>query len=134
MSEYELYHIDDSGRKVNCSDKQKELANEAKNRSAEKIAQKAEEDSEITEDKYMAELYSKDHDEYLVNGAILQCNMATTDFKLLQGKGYNAPSPSRTTILNVTENPKAKCCGYRYHATVKDRKAGDNIPSFRGAY
>ena len=100
MSEYELYHIDDSGRKVNCSDKQKELANEAKNRSAEKIAQKAEEDSEITEDKYMAELYSKDHDEYLVNGAILQCNMATTDFKLLQGKGYNAPSPSRTTILN----------------------------------
>ena len=63
MSEYELYHIDDRGRKVDLSDKQKELTDEAKERSAEKIAKKIEEDSGMTEDKYMVELYSQDHDE-----------------------------------------------------------------------
>ena len=63
MDGYKLYHMDDSGRKVDLSDKQKELADQAKDRSA--------------------------------------------------------------------ENPKAKCCGYLYHATVKDRKVKDNIPPFR---
>lgn len=127
MSEFELYHIDDRGQKVDLSDEQKELADKAKDRCAEKIKK----DPEMTEDEYMAELYSKDHDEYLVNNAVLQCSMATPDFKLLRGKAYNVPSPDTTTFLNVTENPKAKCCGYLYHATVKDRKAGVNIPPFR---
>ena len=127
MSEFELYHIDDRGQKVDLSDEQKELADKAKDRCAEKIKK----DPEMTEDEYMAELYSKDHDEYLVNNGVLQCSMATPDFKLLRGKAYNVPSPDTTTFLNVTENPKAKCCGYLYHATVKDRKAGVNIPPFR---
>lgn len=131
MSEYELYHIDDCGRKVDLSEEQKKLANEAKERSAEKIAEKVEEDPEMTEDKYMAELYSKDHDEYLVNGAILKCSMAKDGYKLLHGKLYNVPSPDTTTVLNVTENPRAKCCGHFYHATKKDRKAEINIPPFR---
>ena len=41
------------------------------------------------------------------------------------------PSPDTTTVLNVTENPRAKCCGYLYHATIKDRKAEFNVPPFR---
>ena len=40
MSEHELYHIDDRGRKVDLSDTQKELADEAKERSAEKKLKK----------------------------------------------------------------------------------------------
>ena len=56
MSEFELYHIDDRGQKVDLSDEQKELADKAKDRCAEKIKK----DPEMTEDEYMAELYSKE--------------------------------------------------------------------------
>lgn len=38
---------------------------------------------------------------------------------------------SKETVLTVTENPQAKCCGYLYHATVEDRKVEINIPPFR---
>lgn len=66
-----------------------------------------------------------------MNGAILECDKAIKGFKLYRGKTYNVPSPDTTTVLNVTENPRAKCCGYLYHATIKDRKAGVNVPPFR---
>ncbi len=131
MDGYKLYHMDDSGRKVDLSDKQKELADQAKDRSAEKIAKAREDDPGMTDDEYMLEEYADDHDEYLVDGARLKCSHAIREIKVIQGKIYRSVAPDTTTVLKVTENPKAKCCGYLYHATVKDRKVKDNIPPFR---
>ncbi len=131
MDGYKLYHTDDSGRKVDLSDKQKELADQAKDRSAEKIAKAREDDPGMTDDEYMLEEYADDHDEYLVDGARLKCSHAIREIKVIQGKIYRSVAPDTTTVLKVTENPKAKCCGYLYHATVKDRKVKDNIPPFR---
>ena len=105
MSENGLYHYNDSGYKVDLSKQQEQLYNEA--------------------------FDPANHDEYLVNGAILTCSKAVFDVKVLHGKVYNVKKPSKVTVLEVTENPQAKCCGYLYHATVEDRKVKINIPPFR---
>lgn len=98
MGESGLYHYNDSGYKENLSKQQEQLAQEAVARSADKM-------NGMAEDAYMAELYPKDHEEYLVNGAILTCNKAIFDVKVLHGKVYNVKKPSKETVLEVTENP-----------------------------
>ncbi len=124
MSEYNKQYTNDNGYKIDASKTQERLADEALKRSEDKL-------DGMAEDVYMAAFYPKDHDEYLVHGAMLTCSMATTHVKVLRGVIYNVKSPDNTTILNVTENPQAKCCNNLYHATVKDRKVEDNITPFR---
>ena len=109
MGEKGLFHYNDSGYKVDLSKQQEQLAEKA----------------------YIDGFDPENHDEYLVNGAILTCSKAVTDVKVLHGRVYNVKKPSKETVLTVTENPQAKCCGYLYHATVEDRKVEINIPPFR---
>ncbi len=109
MGESGLYHYSDSGYKVDLSKQQEQLAEKA----------------------YIDGFDPENHDEYLVNGAILTCSKAVTDVKVLHGRVYNVKKPSKETVLTVTENPQAKCCGYLYHATVEDRKVEINISPFR---
>ncbi len=126
MSEYDLYHIDDKGRRVDLSDKQEELAEEAIERSADKM----DEYVAMAEEEYMDKIYPRDFDEYLVDGAILECNQAIGEDCGYDDRGFAMQSPGKTTVLNVTGESYAKACGYLYHATVKDRKLGVNIKPF----
>lgn len=126
MSEYDLYHIDDKGRRVDLSDRQEELAEEAIERSADKM----DEYVAMAEEEYMDKIYPRDHDEYLVDGAILECNQAIGDDCGYDDRGFAMQSPGKTTVLNVTGESYAKACGYLYHATVKDRELGVNIKPF----
>ena len=126
MSEYDLYHIDDKGRRVDLSDKQEELAEGAIERSADKM----DEYVAMAEEEYMDIIYPRDHDEYLVDGAILECNQAIGDDCGYDDRGFAMQSPGKTTVLNVTGESYAKACGYLYHATVKDRELGVNIKPF----
>ncbi len=109
MGEKGLFHYNDSGYKVDLSKQQEQLAEKA----------------------YIDGFDPENHDEYIVNGAILTCSKAVTDVKVLHGRVYNVKKPSKETVLTVTENPQAKCCGYLYHATVEDRKVEINISPFR---
>ncbi|MBD5546490.1 MAG: hypothetical protein HDQ97_03710 [Lachnospiraceae bacterium] len=117
-------YIDDRGNRIDASDIQKKLYNEA-------IERCYTEKETVAEDLYMKTVYPKEHSEYLVDGAILKCNMATPEVKILGGKGYQVSFPSNKTILKVTENPKAKCCGDLCHATIVDCKMNKNILPFR---
>lgn len=71
--------------------------------------------------------------EYLMNGAILTCNKATTDVKVINGQpvGYKTSkkiSDRKKTILMVYNNPMDSN-GERM-ATVKDKKIFTNIRPF----
>ncbi len=70
MSEYNLYHIDDKGKRIDLSDKQEELAEEAIERSADKMSEYV----AMAEEEYMDIIYPWDIEEYLVEGAILKCD------------------------------------------------------------
>ena len=80
---------------------------------------------------YMEALYPKEHDEYLVDGAILECSMATLMPQVLRGKLYQVNMPSKWTVLKVAENQKAKCCSDLRHATVVDCEKNVNIEPFQ---
>ncbi len=126
MSEYNLYHMDDKGKKVDLSDKQEDLAEEAIERSADKM----DEYVKMAEEEYMDKIYPRDFDEYIVDGAILTCDQAIGDECGYDEKGFAMQSSGKTTVLHVTGESYAKACGYLYHATVKDRKLGVNIKPF----
>ena len=117
-------YIDDRGNSVDVSQIKQKLYDNAVERSYE-------EQEEISEEEYMKALYPYNHDEYLVNGAILTCNMATEEVKSFGGNRYQISLASDKTVLNVTENPKAKCCGDLRHATILDCKKYENIKPFR---
>lgn len=124
MGDYKRTYRNDRGYTVDASEKLKELTDDAIARCYN------EEETTLSEEEYMAALYPKNHDEYLVNGAILTCNRASLDVKIYRGRIYNVVNPHQKTFLNVTENPKAEVCGHLYHATIRDAVKDTNITPF----
>lgn len=121
MGDYKRTYTNDRGYVVDASSKLKELADDAVARCYNG------EETTLSEEEYMAALYPKNHDEYLVNGAILTCNKATKDVKILRGDVYNVYQPCKYILLHVTENPHAKVCGHLHHATIRDSVVNTNI-------
>ena len=74
-------YIDDEGNLIDTSEIQQNLYDKAVERSYE-------DQEEISEEEYMKALYPYNHDEYLVNGAILTCNMATREIQSYAGNMY----------------------------------------------
>ena len=124
MSGYKKTYRNDRGYVVDASGKQRELTDAAIARCYDGA------ETALSEEEYMAALYPKNHDEYLVDGAILTCNRATLDVKVYRGKVYNVANPHKRIPLNVTENPRAEACGHLYHATVRDAVKDTNITPF----
>jgi len=125
---YIKQYVGENGYVYDATNIRKRLANEAYDRYTEQ-----EEDQDLikyAEEQYIKAVYPKEKDEYLVEGAILTCTMATTDKKIYRDKKYMAASSGKVTALSVTENKEFQCCDL-CHATVKDAKKEDNIPPFR---
>lgn len=76
MGESGLYHYNDSGYKVDLSKQQEQLAEKA----------------------YIDGFDPENHDEYLVNGAILTCSKVVSDVQVLHGRVYNVKKPSKETM------------------------------------
>lgn len=125
-------YVSEGGYTIDATNIRKRLAKEAYERYTEK------EEAELqqyTEEQYFAELYPKEHDEYLVEGAVLTCTMTTKAKKIYRDKKYIVEFPCERTTLSVTENIALTCCDLP-HATIKDAKKKDdannnNIPPFR---
>lgn len=122
MSEYNKKYLSDAGYLIDASNKQKELAEQAIERCYDEQGGKSEE-------AYMDLLYPNEHDEYLVNGAMLKCDKTTPDVKVLRGKVYNVKSLNEETKLNVSKNSKAMNC-QRLHATISDCEIKTNVNPF----
>lgn len=130
MIKYDKTYIDDRGNTVDATDIRKELVDEAYKRWRKQETGLSEEKSLIDEI-YMECLYPVVHDEYLEDGAILQCNQATKEVKNWRGKEYKVDTPSDETFLTVSENTKFKCCTTLSHATIRDCIIDENIKPFR---
>lgn len=125
-------YVSEGGYTIDATNIRKRLAKEAYERYTE---QEEADLRQYTEEKYIAELYPEEHDEYLVEGAVLTCTMTTKAKKKYRDKEYDVDSPCQITTLSVTENKVLKCCDLP-HATIKDAKKADdennnNIPPFR---
>ncbi len=125
MPNYVKGYVSEGGYTIDATNIRKRLAKEAYERYTEE-----EELQQYAEEQYIAAIYPNEMDEYLVEGAILTCTMATTDKKIYRDKKYSVTSASIRTVLAVTENKEFKCCDLP-HATVKDTRKNDNIPPFR---
>lgn len=125
---YIKQYIGESGYVYNLTNIREQLAKEAYKRYTE---QEEEELQKYTEEQYISAIYPKETDEYLVEGAVLKCTMATLEKKTYKNKDYSAVLPSERTFLKVTENKVASCNGGLCYATVNDSKKTDNIPPFR---
>lgn len=121
MSEYYKTYTRDDGKTIDASEKQDELAEEAINRCYDQRI--------MTEKEYMKALYPIEHTEYLLDGAILQCDKTTPDLVKWRGITYDVEAPEEEIKLKVTENESAECC-QKYHATVADCQKGINIMPF----
>lgn len=125
---YVKEYVSEAGCIISATNTRKQLAREAYARYA-----KREENQELlqyAEEQYIAAVYPKEKDEYLVEGAILTCTKAITSKKTYRNRDYKAASIGKVTALSVTENTKFKCCDLP-HATIKDAKKNDNIPPFQ---
>lgn len=125
-------YVSEGGYTIDATNIRKRLAKEAYERYTER---EEEELQKYAEEEYIAKLYPEEHDEYLVEGAVLTCTMTTKAKKIYRDKEYDVKSPCQTTTLSVTENKVLKCCDLP-HATIKDAKKKDdvnnnNIPPFR---
>lgn len=87
MSKYK----DDKGNWVDATKIQEELTDKAIERTYDK-------EQNIDEDMYMQALYPKEHDEYLVDGAILECSMETLMPQVLRGRLYQVNMPSKLPL------------------------------------
>lgn len=119
--EYDLNYVkgyvSEGGYTLDATNIRKKLAGEAYERYTE---QEKKELQQYAEEQYIAAIYPNEMDEYLVEGAILTCTMATTDQKIYRNKKYDVIFPSKNTFLTVTENKDASCYGDLHYATVKD--------------
>lgn len=120
------------------SDYNEKRYEEKKEKMKEELIESAIADGTIQEndEKDIEELYSQygqKEEEYLVDGAILVCDRATTNVKIVKGQpiGYHlikSFEDSFKTRLNIGENA-TEINGVRM-ATIKDHEMGDNIEPF----
>lgn len=90
------------------------------------------------EEEAIRELYSgygRRDDEYLVEGAILTCDKAVTDVKIIRGQIFSCTelgdeAEKKKTILKVSTNQQEGINGMLI-ATVEDCKKGENIIPFQ---
>ncbi len=71
--------------------------------------------------------------EYLVEGAVLTCDRATTEVKVIGGQVFQntvaeSVTEKKRTVLKVS--PNATLCNGLMMATIKDREIGTNIEAF----
>lgn len=124
---YIKQYIGESGYTYDATNIREQLAQEAYARYEAK--EENQNQLKYAEDEYIAAIYPEEKDEYLVDGAVLTCTMATDAIKKYRGKRYKVEGSSKITFLSVTENTKFKCCDLP-HATIRDAKKDDNIPPF----
>lgn len=120
------------------SDYNEKRYEENKEKMKEELIESAIADGTIQEndEKDIEKLYSQygqKEEEYLVDGAILVCDRATTNVKIVKGQpiGYHlikSFEDSFKTRLNIGENA-TEINGVRM-ATIKDHEMGDNIEPF----
>ena len=125
---YIKQYIGESGFTYDATNIRKKLAKEAYARYAER--EENQNPLKYAEEEYIAAAYPKEKEEYLVEGAVLTCTMATTDTKKYRDKEYEVILPGKKTILCVTENIDASCCDNLHYATINDTKKVHNIPPF----
>lgn len=115
-------YTNNRGEKIDTNDIQDKLKENALERNFDE--EKAE-----TEDIYLEMIYPREHDEYLVDGAILTCSKLDKNPQVYDGRIYLTSIPNCYTTLHVTENTKAMVGRY-YQATIQDCKINKNIVPF----
>jgi len=72
-------YVSEGGYTIDATNIRKKLAEEAYQRYVEQEDEKLQKEAEK---KYIMEIYPNEKDEYLVEGAVLTCTMATVDTKI----------------------------------------------------